>query len=100
TRAKEAIASLEQIKAAEYIYRYEENTYWASSGAGGIAEIAQINQELNLDLDRRIERNWDYAIIAPDATHFTATAERVGKAADNTITIDQDGTIDMSGWSP
>ncbi len=90
TRARGAIASLKQIKAAEHIYRYKKNTYWASSGAGGIAEIAQINQELKLDLDRRTERNWDYSITAT-ANTFTATATR--RSGTKQITINELGTI-------
>ncbi|GAG47841.1 unnamed protein product, partial [marine sediment metagenome] len=88
TKAKEAVASLHQIRAGEHIYRYEENAYWPS-GAG---DNAAINAQLNLSLDTGAERNWDYSITA-DASTFTATATRIGKAADNTITIDEDGEI-------
>lgn len=90
TREKEAITALEQIKAAEISYRYEENTYWPTPAEGAVGRIATINSQFNLDLDKTTDRNWDYSITA-DATTFTATATRTGET--KTITINQAGTI-------
>lgn len=98
TRAKEAISSLKQIKAAETIYRYGENTYWPAGATKN--NITTINTQLRLDLDERTGRNWDYSITATADT-FTATATRTsGRNDGETITVDQAGTIDYTGWSP
>lgn len=95
TKAKEAVAALQQIRTGERSYRIEENTYWPS-GAG---DNAAINTQLSLSLDTRADRNWDYSIIAV-ANTFTATAQRTsGRNAGETITIDENGNLGGS-WSP
>lgn len=103
TRADEAVASLQQIRTAERVYRVEENSYWPSSGAGGPTEIEGINDTLRLYLDMRDERNWNYSIGVATTVAFTATATRYdagGRNDGETITIDETGDIDTSNWTP
>jgi len=102
TKAREAKAALQQIRTGERIYRVELNTYFYSTLALGDKEkIEELNDKLRLYLDVRDNRNWDYRAEVgetPEST-FTATATRIGKTADNTITIAQDGTF-VGDWSP
>ncbi len=97
TKAREAIASLEQIKHGEIVYREEENTYWPIGATE--TNVATINFQLGLFLDTR-EPNWDYSVTATAADKFTATARRTGGGNQNeTITLDEDGT-EGGTWSP
>ena len=101
TKANEAVAALHQIRTGERIYRQETNTYWASFGVTPRDHIDNINATLRLFLDRRDNRNWDYSIVTPTADTFTAMAVRRGGGNDGeSITIDETGAIDKSGWSP
>ena len=100
TKAKEAVAALQQIRTGERIYRVEENTYFYSSGGGGLTETKQINETIRTFLDVRDDdkRNWDYSVGvgATAASTFTATATRKSGGAeykDKTITIDEDGGL-------
>ncbi len=98
TKGKEAIAALHQIRTAERTYRIAENTYWNTKAI--VADNSAINAQLNLFLDTRANRNWDY-IISAGADTFTARARRIsGRNTNETITINQDGTINEAGWSP
>ncbi len=96
TKEKEAISFLHQIRAAEIVYRSEENTFWP---AGSIeTDPDTIDSALNTSLDTR-ELNWDFSITAA-ANTFTATAQRTsGRNAGETITIDENGEIGGT-WSP
>lgn len=97
TRAKEAVAALQQIRSGERIYRMEENTYWPAGSSE--TDVAIINATLNLFLDTR-EVNWDYYITAPDADNFTATAQRQGGGmyGGTTITLDEAGPPFGGTW--
>lgn len=98
-KGREAITSLEQIKAGEIVYRSDENTYWPL-GAVAESDVVIINSQLKLFLDTR-ELNWDYSVVAPTASTFTATATRTsGRNDGETITLNQAGTIDYGGWIP
>ena len=97
TRAQEAVAALRQIRAAEKIYRTEENFYYPRNAT--VANIGTINNFLRISLDKRANRNWDCAIRAA-GNSFTATVTRTrGRNSGETITIDQDGDIGGT-WSP
>ena len=97
-RAQETVVALRQIRAAEKIYRTQENFCYPRNAT--VANIGTINNFLRIFLDRRTNRNWDYVITAA-GNSFTATATRTsGRNNGETITIDQTGTIDKSGWSP
>ena len=98
TRAQEVVAALRQIRAAEKIYRTQENFCYPRNAT--VTNIGTINNFLRIFLDRRTNRNWNYSITAAGSI-FTATATRTsGRNSGETITIDQTGTIDKSGWSP
>jgi len=60
---KEAITSLKLIRAAEKIYRIENNGYYASTSP----HIDNINTNLRLDLPTGLERKWDYQTWANNA---------------------------------
>lgn len=99
TRAEEAVVSLQQIRHGEIVYRGAENSYWPLSATQN--NIATINTQLNLTLDGRSERNWNYSVTAPTALTFTATAARIrGRNTGETITINESGNIDDAGWTP
>ena len=103
TKAKEAVAALQQIRTGERIYRVEENTYFYSSGAGDLAETREINEAIRTYLDVRGKRNWDYKVeegTTPKST-FTATATRLGGGGtyeNKTITIDEAGPPYGGDW--
>jgi len=101
TRAKEAVAGLQQIRTGERIYRVEENTYWGPSVGSGISEIQNINDALRVNLDIRPNRSWDYDIAVVGTTSFTATAERIdGGHVGKTIVFDEDGLDQASStWT-
>lgn len=99
TRAEEAVVSLQQIRHGEIVYRGAENSYWPLGATQN--SIATINTQLNLTLDGRAERNWNYSVTAPTALTFTATATRTrGRNTGETITISESGDIDDAGWTP
>lgn len=92
TKAKGAVAALQQIRTGERVYRVEENTYWPRAAA--VSTISTINDTLRVFLDTRDEGNWGYSVDATDATHFTATATRTsGMYKNKQIRIDQDGDV-------
>ncbi len=99
TRAKEAVASLQQIRTGERIYRVEENTYFYSSGDGGLTETKEINETIRTYLDVRDQRNWDYDVtfVGTEGSTFVATATRLGgDYASETIKIDEAGELSGS----
>jgi prepilin-type N-terminal cleavage/methylation domain-containing protein len=102
TRAQEAVVALRQIRAAERIYRMQENFYYPHHTDHPAPEtvIATINHDLRTLLDTRTNRNWNYSVDANTSDTFTAAATRTsGRNSGETITIDQGG--DMGGtWSP
>jgi len=69
--AKEALANLKLVYAAEKIYRIENPNYYPSSGSKTDV-VADINPNLQLSLT---EVNWDYDITGGTDV-FTATAAR------------------------
>jgi len=103
TRAKEAVAALQQIRTGERIYRQETKTYFYTTVSGDKEMIAELNTELRLYLEAKTNRNWNYKIEegeTPKST-FDATATRTsGGNNGETITIDETGYIDKSSWSP
>ena len=101
TKAREAVAALQQIRAGERVYRIEENTYWRTE-ANVINDNAAINTQLHLSLDTCVARNWDFSLIGVTNNTFTGRARRrSGRNTNETITIDEDGNIDdSSNWSP
>ena len=96
TKAKEAIAALEQIRSAQRIYRVEENTYW-----GPEPDDQTINATLSLDLDISDDRNWDYSIDSAGPDSFETSALRLeGAHKDEKIVINQDGLVPgQSTWT-
>lgn len=98
-RAKEARVALRQLRTGERIYRTEYDTYFPTDAP--ISDIAGINTALRTSLDSRAKRAWNYSITAPTADTFVATAiRRSGHNINETISIDQDGNIDETGWTP
>ncbi|MCQ9208805.1 MAG: hypothetical protein NG712_05455 [Omnitrophica bacterium] len=92
TKAKEALAALQQIRTGERIYRVEENDYWPVGSSESV--IATINNTLRTFLDTRSNRNWNYSVTASSGTPdtFTATATRIGGGYNGkTIVFDQAG---------
>ena len=92
TRVREAISSLEQIKAGEIIFYNEENTYWAAPAGTAIEKIRSINDNLKVYLDVRDNRNWNYDVDFL-GTQLTATATRrgTGPYSGEGIIFNQDG---------
>lgn len=72
TKAKEAVASLEQIRHGEIVYRGDENTYY-----GPQDDISIITSQLRIFWHIR-EQDWDYSIDSADKDTFTAIATRIG----------------------
>ena len=102
TRANEAKAALEQIRAGERIYRTSEGYYYPHSADHSSAEEdeATINSFLKLFLDTR-EKDWKYKVDTDTADDFTATATRTsGGNQGETVTIDQSGPPFGGTWSP
>ena len=83
--AREAIAALRLIAAAERIYRLELGGYYPPLAASPKTDIAQINRDLQLLIN---ENNWDYNITRTSADTFTASAARPSGCL---YTIDQAG---------
>ena len=107
TKAKEAVAGLQQIRTGERIYRVEENTYFYSTAAAGLPETVELNDKIRTFLDVRDndKRNWDYDVtfVGTEGSTFVATATRLGGGEtykDKTIIIDQDGTVEPGATDP
>ena len=105
TKAKEAVASLKQIRTAERAYRMEEKTYFYSDTTLDDKEkIREINKMLNVYLDVRDERNWDYSISRRTPygrDDFMATATRINTSPpynNTTITLDDTGPPFGGDW--
>ena len=102
TRAKEAMASLQQIRTGERIYRVEENTYFYSSAVGNQQRIEELNNLLRVQLNTLNKRNWNYKVEDGGVTGstFDATATRTsGSYINDTIIIDEQGAVDpASSW--
>lgn len=97
TRAKQAVASLRQIRAGERIYRTGEGFYYPYSGT--VSDINTINTQLRVFLEKHSGRSWNYSIASPGVSAFTATATRTsGRYTNKTLSIDQDGNVDDSNW--
>jgi prepilin-type N-terminal cleavage/methylation domain-containing protein len=82
--AREAIANLKLIAAAERIYDMEEGFFYPTSGSE--TDAAAINTFLKLSIN---ERNWDYA-VSGSAGGFTATSDRAVSGCQYTISNGQD----------
>lgn len=93
-KGSEAVAALQQIRAGERVYWLKYNTYWP------YGSIAAINTELQLFLETKSDRNWDYSVTTtPPSNAFSATAERrTGIYQGGKIRIDQDGNLTPDGW--
>jgi prepilin-type N-terminal cleavage/methylation domain-containing protein len=101
TRAKEARTALQQIRTAERIYHSGESTYLPLPLGTVEDDIAVINTELNIFLPAGANRHWDYSVEAPTADTFNAVATRTsGRNQNETISIDQTGNLDETGWTP
>lgn len=72
---KEAIASLQLIKAAERTFRLENGTYV------NCADNTAVNTNLKLFLTAGSSRKWDYKVVDATAVALTAKAKRVGNPA-------------------
>ncbi|MBU3934262.1 MAG: prepilin-type N-terminal cleavage/methylation domain-containing protein [Candidatus Omnitrophica bacterium] len=102
TKAKEAVAALQQIRTGERIYRTGQEFYYPHYVYHPAPEsgIDTINTVLKIYLDKRAERNWDISIDTNTLNTFTAIATRTrGRNSGETITIDQEGTQGGT-WSP
>ncbi len=93
-RAEEGKLMLKSIRAAEKIYKADNNTYTTNMN-NLQAHIGNPNSSSN--------RGFDYSVTSADSITFTARAtRRSGVNSGEYITIDQTGTIDPSGtdtWS-
>lgn len=92
TRGQEASVSLDQIWAAERIYRTQQSFYFPKSVATE-GNIATINTKLRTDLDNTADRNWNYSIASSADDAFKATAKRTsGNNQNETLWIQEDGS--------
>jgi len=88
----EARANLDLIKAAEKVYRMENNLYY-----GPTSDINNINTYLKLSLPNATNRNWNYSIISASADAFSATAVRNVTGYSRTWTITESTEASCSG---
>jgi len=80
-KARQAATYLTLIRTGQKLYRANNNTYIAC------ANVAAIKTNLGVDITAE---NFTFAVTAPTATTFTATATR--NTDSTTIILDQDGT--------
>lgn len=91
--AREAVAALRLIAAAERIYRMELGGYYPPGATQ--SNINVINDQLRLRLRGN---NWDYSITSNGDDTFIATADRV--TTDCQYTIDQDNAENSNAQCP
>lgn len=74
TYDREAVANLELIHHAQEIFRMETGGYYDAPGSGSTEDIANINENLRLNLNERV---WQYWINSIDGgSTYGAYAER------------------------
>lgn len=93
TRAKVAVAALNQIRTGQRIYKTEVGFYYPhpTEPAGDTVAINEYLLRMRFGL---LERNWTYTVYTNTTSDFTATATRRGGSATydgTTITIDEQG---------
>jgi type IV pilus assembly protein PilE len=90
-RRSDAKVALEQVRAAQEMWRAEKGTYAVDAG-GNTAETRLINTMGAPLTTISSYYTWNFA-AGHDATTFTAQAIPTGsQVGDGTLTIDQDGT--------
>ncbi|PIQ88684.1 MAG: hypothetical protein COV72_07080 [Candidatus Omnitrophica bacterium CG11_big_fil_rev_8_21_14_0_20_42_13] len=95
-KAGKAVNALGIIRQAENLYRAANDTYIDISSGGYEAALGNYVEMVNVDADT----DWAYDVTGSGPDTFLATASRnTGPYAGESITIDQDGVIDWSGWS-
>ncbi|MFH0838574.1 MAG: hypothetical protein V1893_00070 [Candidatus Omnitrophota bacterium] len=93
TRLKEAEVILRTIHAAEKMYKYDYNIFTDS--------LSDINFVYMEDPNVNEDRGFDYSIITATSGEFGVKATRIGGTnSGEEITIDTDGNIDTSGFTP
>ena len=109
TKAKEAVAALQQIRTGERIYRTGQEFYYprydemppGGTVQGEISDIVKINEKLKLFLDTRTNRNWGIFIKCTGVDQFETTVTRKGGLATydgKGFKIDQTGQITNIDW--
>ena len=90
-KAEEAWTTLKLLRAAEKVYYFDNNAVYTDltvAPPGGLLVTEGYLQDPNASADRA----FDYSVVA-NATWFTAMARRrSGCNANETFTLDQDGT--------
>ena len=86
-KSSEAVSNLKTLHLGEKIYFVDNSAYY-----GPNSDLAQINQNLNIDIS---EEHYDVAITAASASAYTATASRIGGT--KVFTITQTGQITEAG---
>ncbi|MBU4418269.1 MAG: type II secretion system GspH family protein, partial [Candidatus Omnitrophica bacterium] len=94
TLNREARASLALIRAAEKIYRMEQNYYYPFSTTTNV--ISDINRDLKLSLPESASVSWSISLNSVGAPQY-GTATRTGVGVDGrTWRIDFPGDVDPS----
>lgn len=94
-RAREAISTLNAMIAAERTYNAERRIYLDLTTAAGDVNWAAVGMD---NPNENAQRSFDYVFSEASAT---ATATRLGPVnIGDTITLDDAGNLDVSGWSP
>lgn len=90
-RRSDAKVALEQVRAAQEMWRAERGSYAIDDGNG--TAIAKLTNTMGVPVNPIGDYNWSFS-VAPTATTFTAQAvpNTARQAGDGTLTIDQNGT--------
>lgn len=93
-KVQEAVVALKLIRAGEEIYQGEYGAFYGpDDDFGETSTPGTANTNLRLDLN---ETDWDYEIIAADASSFTATADRTGGGYDTCVYTITESAADPS----
>ena len=98
-KSAKAIRALEILSQAEKLWRAETGTYLDLDILNGLG-LTEINAYIDTT-DVLADEDWGYSVWALDEGGFIATAQRMaGPNITETITLDQNGTLDTTNWSP
>jgi type IV pilus assembly protein PilE len=90
-RRSDAKVALEQVRAAQEMWRAERGSYAINDGNG--TAVAKLTNTMGVPTSPVGDYNWSFA-APPTATTFTAQAvpNTPRQTSDGTLTIDQNGT--------
>ncbi len=89
-RRSDAKVLLEQVRAAQEMWRAERGTYAINDGNG--TAVAKLVNTMGVPASPIGDYNWDFTVRTATAFTTQATPNSARQLSDGNLTIDQDGT--------